>query len=120
MIGPWKRVAELEGERIGHLSRIAFLEGQCADAHQTVLDLTAKIVDLKREGFNPPAERYVEAPRGPDIPDVILNEMVEQAEPGTAVWTGIEREVRKLQALGLAPEMIAERVSAGTEFNWED
>ena len=127
MIGPWKRAIEAEGHRTVALARCANLEGQLTEAHGVIRELTqmirdqvGQIVDMRREGFNPPPAQPLHEPKGPDIPDMILDVMAEQAEPGSTVWSGIEREVRKMQAKGLAPHEIADHVRNGVEFQWED
>ena len=82
--------------------------------------LMATIVELRREGFQPPPPAYTPDAKGPEIPYDVLDVMAEQAEPGTAVWSNMEREVRKMLAAELSPEQIAEAVRRGEEFSWED
>lgn len=113
MIGPWKRVAELEGEKIALLSRVAFLEGQAADAHATVLDLTAKIVEMRRDGFNPPPEQPKYAPTEGGLPDEVLAAMEDRASPGSPGWDRLGTYARKLLRDGNAQDEVAKAVLEG-------
>lgn len=83
-------------------------------------ELMRTIVELKRDGFQPPPPTYTPEATGSAIPDPVLDVMADMAEPGTAVWSNMEREVRKLVAAGLSPQEVADRVKQGEEFSWED
>jgi hypothetical protein len=121
---PWvsrARLAAAEAALEAERSARARLEGEVACERARYTELVGTLVELKREGFSPPARPELLEPHQVEVPEVIQLAIGRRALPHTE----LERELLKWAAAemrheGADPDQVAKQILRGGSTDEEE
>jgi len=91
-------------------SETAWLRGQ-------VESLTAKVAEVKREGYTWAAEPTLARQESQDVPDVVQMALDKRMEPGSPEYAETLQWALRLLAAGMDQENVADQILKGGDFD---
>jgi len=123
-----RRIARLEDQVAlvrAQLERLAaVIEEDRTDARvataltEQLAKVTAHLVELRREGFNPPPTPPPAENGGPKLPSVVIDALRQVLEPGTAEYEQQEHRAAVELDAGHDPVDVRKRILEGEPFRW--
>lgn len=107
----WKLRAFGEKKRREQLEAVIELQ------RTRIADLERILVEMKREGFQPPPPPTEEGPRPDPLPPEIANALSEVAQPGTTLWGREASLALEEMGQGVQPAEIAKRIREGGSYH---
>ena len=95
-----------------HLSRVLEAERALREERRRSDQYYQDIVQLRRDGFNPPPPEY-DAPPSVPLAEPIVEALAQRAQPGSDLWRSMSTQAATLLEAGRKPEEIAEAILRG-------
>lgn len=116
ILGVWKENTRLEQELTITRMEKERLLGQLEESQRRVERLTEIIAELKREGFQPPAESPVLPEVAENLDAAVRMAIGKVAKPGTLLYRQEAEHAQALLKAGRNPDEVADEIRRGGQF----